>query len=256
MNTRSTPVKFRNSQGMQLDGRLELPDTPRYFAIMCHCFTCTKNTLTTHRISRGLAQQGIAVLRFDFTGLGKSEGDFADTNFDTMLDDLISAVQFLKQHYQPPKLLMGHSMGGTVALAAAAWVDSCKAVVTIAAPSEPRHVLHHFDTVLDQLEAGRDAQINVAGENYLVKPQFVDNVRAFSMQQHLQGFNKPVMAIRAGHDELVNGRNADEILAMTSAHSASCILDIAQANHLFTDKRDTAEMLEGIMGWLERVLIY
>jgi len=251
----NTPLKITNSRHIELDARLELPDASRYFAIMCHCFTCTKDTITTHRLSRGLAQQGIAVLRFDFTGLGKSEGEFADTNFSTMLDDLLAAARYLTTHYQPPRVLMGHSMGGTVALAAATQIESCQAVVTLASPSEPRHVLHHFKDVIKQLEAGHNAHIRVAGINYPVKPQFVDNVRDFSMQQHLATFNKPVLAIRAGEDELVAARNADEILKMSAAHPQSQLLEIAQANHLFTDKLHSAQLLNAIEQWLDSLAI-
>ena len=250
MSSHSIPLKITNSRDILLDARIELPESPRYFAIMCHCFTCTKDTITTHRLSRGLAQRNIAVLRFDFTGLGKSDGEFADTNFDTMLDDLLVAAQYLKAHYQAPQVLMGHSMGGTVALAAASQIDSCKAVVTLASPSEPRHVLHHFEDVINELEAGHDAHIQVAGVHYPVKPQFVDNVRAFSMQQCLAAFNKPVLAIRAGQDELVASHNADDIVKMSAAHPHTQLLEIAQANHLFTDKQDSEQLLNAIEEWL------
>ncbi len=250
MPSHSTALKFINSRDIFLDARLELPKNPRYFAIMCHCFTCTKDTITTHRLSRGLAQRDIAVLRFDFTGLGKSEGEFADTNFDTMLDDLLAAAQHLKTHYQAPRVLMGHSMGGTVALAAASQMDSCEAVVTLASPSEPQHVLHHFEDVINELEAGYDAHIQVAGVHYPVKPQFINNVRAFSMQQCLKTFNKPVLAIRAGQDELVASHNADEIIKMSAAKPHTQLLEIAQANHLFTDKQDSAKLLDAIEEWL------
>ena len=173
-STKTLKASFKNNNSFLLDARLELPSlTPKAFAIFCHCFTCTKQTLATHRISRLLAEQGIAVLRFDFTGLGQSEGDFANTNFTTMVNDVIAASQYLNNNYDPPAFLFGHSMGGTAALAAALELDNIKGIATIASPSQPSHVLHHFGSALKELEQNHSSSFQVAGQRYPMNPQFV-----------------------------------------------------------------------------------
>ncbi|MBE9565081.1 MAG: alpha/beta fold hydrolase, partial [Proteobacteria bacterium] len=147
MKTKSIKCNFKNSRGQLLDARLDIPKEAetselKHFIIFCHCFTCSKETITTFRLSRLLAEKGFGVLRFDFTGLGNSEGDFSSTTFTTTQDDLISAINFLETNYQSPSFLMGHSLGGTTALSVAQNYDEIKGVVTVASPSEPDHVLH------------------------------------------------------------------------------------------------------------------
>ncbi|MDQ1362727.1 MAG: hypothetical protein QG652_587 [Pseudomonadota bacterium] len=246
----SEKVAFTGSQDCLLDARLDLPQniTPRAYLVLSHCFTCTKETLTTARVARGLAQYGYGVLRFDFTGLGGSEGEFADTNFSSMVADIGQAANYLQQHYQPPVALLGHSMGGTAALVASCELASCKTVVTLASPSQPMHVLHHFGPVLSQLEAGQDACINVAGVQYPVKPQFITDVRNFNMPQIMAGYKKPLLAIRAETDALVMPDAADEIEALTQGPGR--VVQIPGADHLFSDRQATLLMIDEIAAWL------
>ena len=252
LKTQSIRCQFTGAQGSLLDARLDMPrhDAADSFAIMSHCFTCTKETLTTSRISRGLAKYGIAVLRFDFSGLGDSQGNFADSNFSTMVKDILSAAGWLEQHYRAASTLIGHSMGGTAALLASTHLGACKSVVTLASPSEPSHVLHHFGKAMPLLEAGKPAEISVAGTRYPVKPQFIDDVRTYYMQQQLVAYNKPIMAVRAGQDELVRHQDADEILAYTNADTA--LLDLPSADHLFRNRQHTEQIIAAIAKWIKQ----
>ena len=235
-----------------LDARLELPiDAPNAWAVISHCFTCTKDTITVFRISRLLAEQGIATLRFDFTGLGGSDGDFAHTNFTTEVADVHAAVEFLRDNYQAPSLLIGHSLGGTAMLEAAMHIDSVKAVVTIASPSQPDHVLHHFGHALTLLEQGIASSIEVAGQHYDIEPQFLEDLRQFDMQHRLASLDKPVLIFRVLHDALVDGDNADEINAWTSG--AARIITLDKADHLLSNKIDAALVADEIARWFENL---
>jgi putative redox protein len=252
LKTQTVKTSFTGSTGLQLDARLELPrETPKAWAIASHCFTCSKDTITVFRLSRLLAEQGIAVLRFDFTGLGNSEGDFARTNFTTDVTDVHAAAEFLRNHYEAPALLIGHSLGGTAMLEAATYLDSVKAVVTIASPSQPDHVLHHFGHALTMLEQGIAASIEVAGQHYDIEPQFIEDLRRYDMQQHLASLDKPVLIFKVLNDALVDEQNADEIAAWTKG--PSCIVTLDKADHLLSNRDDAAYVANEIVKWFENL---
>jgi len=244
----SLKLRIPGALGYPLDARLDLPENQTTaFGIMAHCFTCTKETLTTARVCRGLSRLGYAMLRIDFTGLGNSEGDFADTNFTSMVEDILLADEFLAESYQAARFLIGHSMGGTASLVASLQLPQVHSVVTIASPSKPEHVLHHFGPVLEQLEAGLDASIHVAGQPYPVRPQFLTDVKSIDMPRKMQTFDRQLLVLRAGHDALVDAIDADEIAAYSSN---SQIVDFAEADHLFTDRAISEEMIGVIGNWL------
>jgi alpha/beta superfamily hydrolase len=247
---KSIKLSIPNKQSELLDARLDLPIniSATQYAIISHCFTCTKETITTSRVSRGLAQQGIAVLRFDFTGLGKSQGDFSDSNFASMVNDILSVNDFMKKNHQPANILLGHSMGGTAALAASTEIETCASVITIASPSHPSHVLHHFDNALTELEAGNNSEIIVAGTAYPVKPQFISDVRNCNFMDKLSNFRKNILSIRAGRDSLVADNDANEIIKYTSGQHE--LFDIENADHLFSDRADTEIMINKILDWI------
>jgi putative redox protein len=239
---------FRGGSGYRLDARLELPSAePTAFAIASHCFTCTKDTITVFRISRALAARGIAVLRFDFTGLGGSQGDFAETNFTTNIADVQAAVRYVSEHYEPPSLLVGHSLGGTAMLEAATHIDSVRAVATIASPSQPDHVLHHFGHALTMLEQGIPSSIEVADRHYDIEPQFLQDLHHYDMQQRLAGLHKPVLIFRVVNDALVDSENADEISAWTGGPSKIITLD--RADHLLSNREDAEFVANEIADW-------
>jgi len=236
--------------GHFLDAKLELPSgTVKAYAIASHCFTCTKDTITVFRLSRLLAQHGIAVLRFDFTGLGNSEGDFAQSNFTTDVADIHAAVKYLCDNYDAPGLLIGHSLGGTAMLDAAISIENVKAVVTIASPSQPDHVLHHFGHALIMLEQGIASSIEVAGQHYDIEPQFIDDLRQYDMQQRLASLDKPILIFKVLNDELVDGDNADEIRAWSKGTSRLVTLD--KADHLLSNKDDAVFVADEIARWFK-----
>jgi len=253
--TTTIKVNFTGSHHNQLAGRLELPaGEPQAFIIFSHCFTCTKEILTAYRSSRMLAQQGYAVLRYDFAGLGDSEGDFANCNFSTTVEDCLAAVRFLGKNYQPPQVLIGHSLGGTTSLAAAVDADSIKKVVTIAAPSQPAHVLHHFDHALTLLEQGIAASFEVAGKFYDIKPQFVSDVRRWDMRQVLTRLDKPALLFSVENDALVSENDAAEIKQW--CHAEATIIRLQHTDHLLSDKPSNAKLVKRIVAWLNIDSLY
>jgi putative redox protein len=253
VKTRSQKASFIGGTGGALDARLETPvDTPLAYAIASHCFTCSKDTITVFRISRLLAANGIAVLRFDFTGLGNSAGDFAASSFTTDVADVQAAADFLRDNYAAPTLLIGHSLGGTAMLEAAMAIESVKGVVTIASPSQPAHVLHHFGPALSLLEQGIAASIQVAGRDYQIEPAFVEDLRRYDMRERLALLNKPVLIFRVLKDPLVDEANADEIKAWTSGPSTIITLD--KADHLLSNKDDAAFVADQIVAWFNNLL--
>ena len=248
---KSIKTSFIGSQGNQLDARLELPSgEPKAFIIFSHCFTCTKDILTTYRSSRFLAQKGYAVLRFDFSGLGASTGDFSNCNFTTTIEDINAAIRYLTDHYSAPTILIGHSLGGTSSLATAVDNDGIKKVITIASPSQPAHVLHHFGHALTMLEQDIPSSFEVAGTFYDINPQFIEDVRSWDMQTHLSKLDKPVLIFKVENDELVNAENADEIQQWVQGDTT--LIDLMNTDHLLTDKEVNMAVVQSIVDWLEK----
>lgn len=255
MKTRSIKCNFKNSRGFLLDARLDIPAESNNgkltsFIIFCHCFTCSKETITTYRLSRLLAEHGYGVLRFDFTGLGNSEGDFSATTFSTAQDDLKSAINFLVDNYQPPAYLMGHSLGGTTSLSVAQHYDYVKAVVTVASPSKPEHVLHHFDHALTLLEQGIAASFEVAGQYFDIKPGFVDDVRRFDMPSVLSRLEKPVLVFNIENDTLVDEINAKEIQQWVKGDTE--LITVKNTDHLLSDRQSSIYVAQQIIEWIQK----
>jgi alpha/beta superfamily hydrolase len=252
LKTKTVKTEFIGGSGHMLDARLELPSsTPIAYAVACHCFTCTKDTITVFRVSRMLAELGIAVLRFDFTGLGNSKGDFAQTNFTTDVADVHAAAEYLRDNYEAPALLIGHSLGGTAMLEAAMHINSVQAVVTIASPSTPDHVLHHFGHALTMLEQGIASSIEVAGQHYDIEPQFLEDLHQYDMQQRLGELHKPVLIFKVMNDALVDSENADEISAWTGGPARIVTLD--KADHLLSNKEDAEFVAAEIAKWFKNL---
>jgi len=251
MKTKSIKTTFSGSQGNRLDARLELPPkTPKAFIIFSHCFTCTKDILTAYRGSRLLAQQGYAVLRFDFSGLGESEGNFAECNFSTTIEDLHAAIDFLSEQYDPPEVLIGHSLGGTSSLIAAIDAPAIQRVVTIASPSQPAHVLHHFEQSVALLEQGIAASFEIAGKLYEVNPQFLTDVRQWDLQQQLKKLNKPVLLFNVENDALVSDDDAREIKQWING--STTLINLKNTDHLLSDKKAHTNAMTQIVHWLEQ----
>lgn len=250
----SRMVSFPGFDGSLLAATLDFPVgiTPLRYAIVSHCFTCTRQTLTTARLSRGLAQSGIAVLRLDFTGLGESEGSFVNSHFSSMVIDIECAAEFLAKHYQPASLLIGHSMGGTASLAASQngtqGLARVSQIATLASPAYPAHVLHHFGPAMLALEQGQAAEIRVAGQAYPVKPSFIEDVRSYDMVKQMQSCEIAILAARAGNDSLIGPEAAEQILELTRGEKK--LVQIDDADHLFSDRNHAAHLLSEVVAWV------
>lgn len=247
-------VTFLNSSNQKLSARLELPnyEKPHSYAIFAHCFTCNKNLTAVRNIARALNNEGIAVLRFDFTGLGESEGDFVDTNFSSNIEDLISASDFLAAHYKAPSILIGHSLGGAAVIYAAKQIDSIKAVATIGAPSSPAHVQHLFKSDIEEIERNGVAKVSIGGREFNVKKEFLEDLESKKMASCLKSLKKPILIIHSPQDTVVGIENAKELYQY--AHHPKSFISIDGADHLLSKKEDSKYVGEVIAGWGNRYL--
>jgi len=244
---------FTGHSGHTLAARLDLPDGPHLAtALFAHCFTCSKDIPAVRRISARLAGAGIAVLRFDFTGLGHSEGEFANTSFTSNIEDLDHAATALASRDMAPSLLIGHSLGGAAVLAAAKRIDSAKAIVTIGAPSDPAHVTHNFDDALDQIEKQGRAEVCLGGRPVTIGKGFVDSVKGETLHEDLADLNRALLVLHAPRDEIVGIDNAAEIF--TAAKHPKSFVTLDEADHLISDPSDAEYAAEVIAAWATRYL--
>ncbi|MET1259809.1 bifunctional alpha/beta hydrolase/OsmC family protein [Flagellimonas sp. DF-77] len=252
MNT--TKIEFENRQGQKLVGRLELPVDrhPHNFALFAHCFTCTKNLSAVRNISKSLTANGFGVLRFDFTGLGESEGDFADTNFSGNVEDLVAAAAYLETNYQAPSLLIGHSLGGAAVLFAAGQIDAVKAVATIGAPSNPVHVKQLLRSGIEEIKTTGQAVVNLSGRDFTIKKQFLDDLEANSLPETVKKLRKPLLILHSPQDDTVGIANAEAIYV--AAHHPKSFVSLDGADHLLFNKADSLYVGEVISGWAKRYL--
>ena len=245
-------VEFQNKEGQTLAGRLELPANrhPHNFALFAHCFTCNKNLSAVRNISRALTSKGFGVLRFDFTGLGESDGDFADTNFSGNVDDLIAASDYLAENYLSPALLIGHSLGGAAAIFAAAEIDSIKAVATIGAPSNPKHVTHLLRSSLEEIKTNGLAVVNLDGRDFTIKEQFINDLETKSLPEVAKGLRKALLILHSPQDATVGITNAEEIYV--AAHHPKSFVSLDGADHLLMRKEDSIYAGSVIAEWSSR----
>ena len=251
---RSQRITFENDQGVKLAARLELPvdQHPHNCAIFAHCFTCNKNLNAVRNISRALTLAGIAVLRFDFTGLGDSEGEFEETNFSSNVEDLVAAAKFLEDHYEAPSLLIGHSLGGAAVIFAAAMIESVRAVATIGAPSDPTHVAHLVQSGKDQIEREGKAQVFIGGRPFTIKKQFLDDLQHKNMPGILSDLKKALLVMHSPQDQIVGIKNAGKIY--DSAWHPKSFVSLDGADHLLSRQEDSQYAGEVIATWAKRYL--
>ena len=222
MTAKPIRISFKGSHGTDLAARLDLPlGQIRGFALFAHCFTCSKDIFAAKSIAAELAKEGIGVMRFDFTGLGHSDGEFANTNFSSNLEDLKLAAHFLNDTYGGPDILIGHSLGGAAVLGAAADLPFVKAVVTIGAPAEPEHVVHNFGADLDRIEQDGIAEVKLAGRPFTIKKQFIDDVRSTVLADKIAKLRKPLLVLHSPIDATVGVENASGISRMNKPRSGS-----------------------------------
>lgn len=245
---------FTNRHGQTLAGRMELPaQKPLGYAIFAHCFTCSKNARAASRISKELADHGIAVLRFDFTGLGNSEGDFANTNFSSNVDDLISAAAAMATKQMSASLLIGHSLGGAAALMAAGKIDSVRAVATIGAPSEPAHVSHLFGDQVAKIEEDGCACVSIGGRSLRIQKQFLEDIQKHRISESLPELRKPLIIFHSPADTIVSIENAKEIY-VTARHPKSFV-SIDGADHMLSDPDDAKFVAAMLATWADRYAV-
>jgi putative redox protein len=245
--------QFQGSEGHQLAAALDLPDSePMAYALFAHCFTCGKDVLAASRIAHALAAKGIAVLRFDFTGLGSSEGDFANTTFSSNVADLVRAADHLRETRQAPAILIGHSLGGAAILAAAAQIPDARAVVTIAAPSDPAHVTGLFAGQIDDIRKHGKVEVSLAGRPFQIKREFLDDIAEHDLMEHVAKLHKALLIMHAPTDDTVGIDNATKIFV--AAKHPKSFVSLAGADHLLTDRRDAGYVADVIAAWAERYL--
>ncbi len=250
--TASTKVSFSNGRGQQLTGRLELPsdDTPHAYVLFAHCFTCGKDLRGAVELTRALTLDGYGVLRFDFTGLGESEGAFAETTFSSTADDLVAAAQFLEADYQAPQILIGHSLGGTAVIRAAARIPSATALVTIGAPFDAEHVTRHFGRAVIAIEEEGDAEVQIAGRAFRVSREFLRDVRTQQITDALQGLTQALLIMHSPTDQVVEIENAAKLY--TAARHPKSFLSLDGADHLLSARRDAQYTARTLAAWASR----
>lgn len=250
----SQRIKFKNAAGHELAARLELPDSnkPKAYALFAHCFTCNKNLTAVRTIGKTLTEKNIAVMRFDFTGLGESEGDFENTNFSSNIEDLYSAAKFLEENFQAPSLLIGHSLGGAAVLFAFAKIPSVKAIATIGAPSNPEHVSHLFQNNLEEINESGVAQVSIGGREFRIQKHFLDDIQDKNIKHNLNEFNISLLIMHSPQDTTVGIENAAEIYK--AARHPKSFVSLNGADHLLSDKRDSEYVGNIIASWADRYL--
>ncbi len=247
-------IHFSNREGLSLTGDLELPPGGHWkaTALFAHCFTCSRNIKAARNITRAMAGAGFAVLRFDFTGLGESEGDFADTTFSSNLDDLEDAARWMDENLAPPQLMVGHSLGGAAVLAVAERLDNVRAVATLAAPASADHILKQFGEDLDTIESEGSARVQLAGRSFRIRKDFVDDARSQSLEDRLRKLRRALLILHSPVDPTVGIDNAQKIFA-AALHPKSFV-SLDNADHLLSDEADSRYAGQVISAWAGRFL--
>lgn len=249
-------ISFKNQQGLSLAAKLDLPDEQQAhtFAIFAHCFTCHKDLTAVVNIARALTSQGIAVLRFDFTGLGKSEGDFSSTSLTTNINDVSAAAEYLTTHYQAPRLMIGHSFGGVAAIYAANAIDSIEAVTTIASPATTEHVQHLFKEQQQEIHEKGEAVITIGGRDITLGKVFVDDIINKDLPALLQTLRKPLLVFHSPQDSVVTVDNAQ--LIYQSAKHPKSFISLDGADHMLSKQADACYVGDVIASWAMRYVTH
>jgi uncharacterized OsmC-like protein/pimeloyl-ACP methyl ester carboxylesterase len=251
LNVPTERFQFTGSEGQQLSAALDTPEGRiRAYALFAHCFTCGKDVLAARRIAVALAARGIAVLRFDFTGLGSSEGDFANSTFSSDVADLVRAADHLRTTRSAPALLIGHSLGGAAVLAAAEKIPDARAVVTIAAPSDPSHVTGLFAGSIDEIRKHGKAEVSLAGRPFTIKREFLDDIAEHGLMARVSALHKALLIMHSPTDDIVGIDNATRIFV--AAKHPKSFVSLAGADHLLSDRRDAAYVADVVAAWASR----
>ena len=253
MELENERMTFEGATGAELNARLDCPSGEiRGYALFAHCFTCSKDVFASSRISKALARQGLATLRFDFTGIGHSDGEFAHTNFSSNVEDLVAAADFLRDYDRAPSLLVGHSLGGAAALMAAGEIDELEAVATVNAPCHPEHVRHLFGDSIEEIEEAGEAEVTLAGRTFRIQKHFLDDLADQNMQERIGALNKPLMIFHGPRDNTVGIENAARIFE--AAKHPKSFVSLDDADHLLTRPSDATYVGLVLSAWGSRYL--
>jgi len=249
---KNTKLQIENNKGLTLQAYLELPanQKPNRYAIFAHCFTCNSSLSAVKNISRALTNYGFGVVRFDFTGLGKSEGEFAESHFSANVDDLIAVSNFMKSHYEAPSLLVGHSLGGAAVISAAAQLENVKAVATIGAPATVGHVTHLFSHGIEDIKDKGDVEVNIGGRPFKINQDFVSDFSETDLPSVVKNLRKPLLILHSPTDSIVGIKNAEQIYH--NAHHPKSFITLDNADHLLTRKEDSNYAGNMIGAWVQR----
>jgi len=249
---KSTKLKITNRKGLILNAQLELPanQKPNYYAIFAHCFTCSSSLSAVRHVSRSLTQDGFAVVRFDFTGLGRSEGEFADSHFSANVDDLLDVHAYMAEHYDAPSLLVGHSLGGAAVLVAASKLDAVKALAAVGAPATVTHVKHLFSHGIDEIKEKGETEVNIGGRPFKINKDFVEEFDKTDLPAIVKSLRKPLLIMHSPFDTIVGIENAEQ-LYKTAFHPKSFVT-LDNADHLLTQEKDSQYVGEVIGTWAKR----
>jgi uncharacterized OsmC-like protein/pimeloyl-ACP methyl ester carboxylesterase len=248
---KSQKLNIQNAKGFQLQAYLELPanQKPKRFAIFAHCFTCNSNFNPVKNISRALTSHGFGVVRFDFTGLGKSEGEFADSYFSANVADLLAVSDYMKEHYESPSLLVGHSLGGAAVIVAASKLESVKAVATIGAPATTEHIKKHFSHHVQEIAQKGDVEVNIGGRPFKINQEFVDDFDKTDLPEITKNLRKPILIMHAPFDKIVGIENAHQLYQ--AAHHPKSFISLNDADHLLLQSKDSNYVGNIIGAWVQ-----
>jgi len=246
-------IEFTGSLNETLAAKLDSPEgQPKAYALFAHCFTCNKDILAASNIAKSLKALGIATLRFDFTGLGHSDGEFANTNFSSNIEDLVKAADYLREHFEAPKIIIGHSLGGAAVLKAAHEIPEVKAVVTIGAPSEADHVIHNFKSSEAEIREKGEAKLELGGRPFTIKKQFIDDLEKQSMDNRIGELKRALLVMHAPMDSTVGIENAEHIF--THAKHPKSFVSLDDADHLLRGKEHSIYAGQVIAAWAEKYI--
>ena len=247
-------IVISNRKGHELSAQLELPadQKPAHYAIFAHCFTCNQNFAAVRNISRSLTDEGFGVLRFDFTGLGNSGGEFRESSFSSNIEDLLDVYQYMSEHYAPPSLLIGHSLGGAAVLTAAAQLESVKAIATIGAPADVSHVKQLFSHAIEEIEEKGNVEVSIGGRPFQIDQSFIDGFEKTDLPKLVAELRKPLLILHAPHDRIVGIENAQKLYH--HAFHPKSFISLDGADHLLTRKEDGVYVGSMIGAWVQRYI--
>lgn len=249
---RSSRLSIINNKGYKLQAHLELPEneSPEHYAIFAHCFTCSSTLNAVRNISRALTKYGFGVIRFDFTGLGRSEGNFSESYFSANVDDLVAVNEYITQHYKAPSLLIGHSLGGAAVIVAASKLSNIKAVATIGAPADVSHVKHLFSHGIEEVKQKGEVEINIGGRPFRINNEFVADFDKTDLAEITKKLRKPILIFHSPIDTIVSIQNAQELYI--NAHHPKSFISLDNADHLLTNPQDSIYTGNIIGTWVQR----